>query len=238
MKLRRLHAWDVTPREAIKIQRSLRSHVILRGRVPSPKLVAGADLSYEKNSNTVYASVVVLKFPSLELVEALALKTRASFPYIPGLLSFREAPPLLRAFRRLRSQPELIFIDGHGRSHPRAAGLACHVGLLLDRPVIGCAKSRLVGTFKEPARGRGSTSRLYDPAGQTIGAVLRTRDGVKPLFVSVGHRIGLREAIRLTLACGTRYRVPEPTRQADALADQAKRLRRSIRITGQERERD
>jgi deoxyribonuclease V len=213
----------VTPQEAVAIQEQLRAKVIPRGRVDRPKLVAGADAAFDKDSDSVYASVVVLAFPSLEPVETVIVKDHVSFPYIPGLLSFREAPVLLRAFMKLKSDPDVIFIDGHGLSHPRSAGIACHIGLLLDRPVIGCAKSILVGTYKDPAPSRGSVSHLYNRESHVIGAAVRTRDRVKPVYVSIGHRVGLAQAIRLTLACGKGYRIPEPTLQADLLAEQAKR---------------
>lgn len=223
MRVRRLHSWKVTPREAVAIQEQLRAKVIPRGLAGRPKLVAGADAAFDKHSDVVYASVVVLAFPSLEPVETVILKDHVSFPYIPGLLSFREAPVLLRAFLKLKHEPDVIFIDGHGLSHPRSAGIACHIGLSLDRPVIGCAKSVLVGTCEDPGPSRGSVSHLYNREGRVIGAAVRTRDRVKPVYVSIGHKIGLAQAIRLTLACGKGYRIPEPTRQADLLAEQAKR---------------
>lgn len=222
MRVSEFHPWDVTPREAVQIQEEVRRRIIPRGRV-RPRLVAGADVAFDKHSQTAWACVVVFRFPSLEVVEQVVRRDRVSFPYIPGLLSFREAPALLRAFRKLRQEPDLIFIDGHGLSHPRGAGIACHIGVLLNRPVIGCAKSVLMGTFVAPGMSRGSASHLYDRAGKIVGAAVRTRDRVKPVFVSIGHRISLREAVRLTLACGKGYRIPEPTRQADVLAERAKR---------------
>src|SRR5918996_4438876 len=179
------HAWNVTPREAIQIQEQLRAKVITRGTVKSPKLVAGADIAFSKHSNTIYAAVVVLEFSSLEIVETVAIQGRITFPYIPGLLSFREAPALLQAFGKLTCVPDVIFIDGHGRSHPRAAGIACHLGVLLNRPVIGCAKSLLCGTYRKPKRRSGSAAYLYDSAGLITGAALRTRDDVRPVFISI-----------------------------------------------------
>lgn len=223
MKVHRFHSWDVTPAEAIQIQQQIRERVVRRGAVPDPEFVAGADAAFDIEANRVYAAVVVLRFPSLEPVETVVTASRLSFPYIPGLLTFREAPALLRTFAKVRHDPQVVFIDGHGLSHPRAAGIACHIGLSLDRPVIGCAKSVLTGTYKEPAVSRGASSPLYGEAGTIIGAAVRTRDKVRPVFVSIGHKIGLAEAIRLTLACGKGYRLPEPTRQADLLAEQAKR---------------
>ncbi|MEK6634068.1 MAG: deoxyribonuclease V [Nitrospirota bacterium] len=227
MKIHRVHPWNVTPQEAVRIQEQLRSAVIPHERVTRPRLVAGADAAFDLERNHIYAAVVVLSFPGLEIVETVIHRERLRFPYIPGLLSFREAPALLHAFGQLRHDPDVIFIDGHGLSHPRRAGIACHVGICVDRPVIGCAKSKLVGEFREPGLFRGSLSSLYDADGHVIGAVVRTRDRVKPVFVSVGHRLGLADAIRLTLACGMGYRIPEPTRQADRLAERTKREARS-----------
>jgi deoxyribonuclease V len=185
--------------------------------------VAGADAAFDLESRRVCAAVVVLTFPSLEPVETVVHQESLSFPYIPGLLSFREAPALLHAFEKVRHNPDVVFIDGHGLSHPRAAGIACHIGVCLDKPTIGCAKSLLVGTYQTPGFSRGAASSLYDVNGRVIGAVVRTRDQVRPIFVSVGHRICLAQAVQLTLTCGKGYRIPEPTRQADLLAERAKR---------------
>jgi deoxyribonuclease V len=196
MKVHRFHSWNVTPAEAIRIQQRMRERVIRRETVPAPEFVAGADAAFDIEARRVYAAVVVLRFPGLEPVETVVTVSRLSFPYIPGLLTFREAPALLRAFAKVRHDPQVIFIDGHGLSHPRAAGIACHIGLSLDRPVIGFAKSLLTGTYKEPAVSRGASSPLYGEAGTIIGAAVRTRDNA---------------------------RLPEPTRQADLLAEQAKR---------------
>lgn len=226
MNVSLLHPWNVTPRQAVLIQEWLRSRVLARGRISRPRLVAGADAAFDLDGELVYAAIVVLTFPGLELVETVTHRDHLTFPYIPGLLSFREAPALLHALAQLQHDPDVIFIDGHGLSHPRRAGIASHVGLCVDRPVIGCAKSRLTGDYREPGPTSGATSTLYDADGEVIGAVVRTRDRVKPVFVSVGHRIGLAEAVRLTLACGKGYRIPEPTRQADRAAERTKREHR------------
>lgn len=223
MKIHHFHSWDVTPQEAVLIQEQLRARIIAHGRLPAPTLVAGADAAFDTETGRVFAAVVVLTFPTLEPVEHVVHQERISFPYIPGLLSFREAPALLRAFEKIRHDPDVIFIDGHGLSHPREAGIACHIGVCLNRPTIGCAKSLLVGMYRAPSLSRGSGMPLYDANEQIIGAVVRTRDRVKPVFVSVGHRIDLAQAVRLTLVCGKRYRIPEPTRRADLLAERAKR---------------
>lgn len=225
MRARLFHSWDVTPREAVQIQQQVRDKVVTGGRVPQPKLVAGADCAFDTRAERMHVAVVVLSFPDLEPVETVTLSDRVRFPYVPGLLSFRETPALLRAFARLRHEPDVLFVDGQGLAHPRSAGIACHLGVLLDRPTIGCAKSLLVGVYKEPARRRGSVSHLRSREGRVIGAALRTRDRVQPVFVSIGHRISLARAIALTLACGKGCRVPEPTRLADLLAEQAKRGR-------------
>ncbi len=223
MQAKILHRWDITPKEAIQIQVQLRRQVKTTGEVLIPSAVAGADVAYNKRSDYMYVAAVVLSFPDLKLVETVTLRDRVSFPYVPGLLSFREAPALLRAFERLAHEPDLIFIDGQGMAHPRGLGIACHIGLLLEKPVIGCAKSPLFGSYVEPKPSRSSFSYLHDKVGRVIGAAVRTKDRVRPVFVSVGHNIDLEQAVRFTLACGKGYRVPEPTRQADLLAERAKR---------------
>ena len=223
MNIRCFHSWDVMPKDALRIQEHLRTKIIPHGRMSTPTLVAGADSAFNLRANRVFAAIVVLTFPALEAVEHVVHQEHLSFPYIPGLLSFREAPAVLRAFEKVRHNPDVVFIDGHGMSHPRSAGIACHIGVCLNTPTIGCAKSLLVGTHREPGLSRGAAAPLYDVNHRVMGAVVRTRDRVKPVFVSVGHRISLAQAVRLTLACGKGYRIPEPTRQADLLAEQAKR---------------
>ena len=179
-----LDTWHVTTTEAIRIQAELRERVIDRGTVRRLRYVAGADAAF--SDETVYAGVVVLTFPELHAVETVVVTDAVSFPYIPGLLSFRESPALLKAFARLQHSPDLVLIDGHGRSHPCAAGIAYHIGVVLERPVIGCAKSLLVGTYEEPGICRGSVVPLCDRSDSIIGAAVRTRDRVKPVFVSGG----------------------------------------------------
>ncbi len=222
LAIHRFHAWNVTPKQAVQIQQRLRTKVVASGRV-RPTCVAGADLAFLPKTDRVIACVVLLAYPRMEILDTVVRVDRTSFPYVAGLLSFREAPPLLRAFRQLRQVPDLIFTDGHGLSHPRAAGIACHIGVLLDIPVIGCAKSILYGRFEEPGKQFGAVSYLYDRRQAIIGAAVRTRAAVRPVFVSVGHRIGLARAIRLTLRCTKGFRIPEPTRQAHILAERAKR---------------
>ncbi len=226
MKILSLHRWDVSPRNAAQVQRELSARVVekLPRRLPNDLLVAGADISYDKGSDQLYGVVVVGRMDlaasgdaaynrMFSIVEIQRVTGRARFPYVPGFLSFREAPILLKAFARLRTRPDVLLVDGQGRAHPRRFGLACHLGVLLDIPTIGCAKSRLIGEFKDPRVGRGHCSVLRD-RGETIGRVVRTQDRVKPLFVSVGHKIDLASAVRIVLVCCTRYRQPEPTRQA------------------------
>lgn len=179
--------------------------------------VAGVDVGFENDGKTVRAAVAVLQFPGLELVETAIAHVPADFPYIPGLLSFRELPGILAGLAQLAEKPDLILCDGQGYAHPRRFGLACHLGVLTDTPTIGVGKSRLLGQYREPGKAKGQWSELIHQA-EVIGAVLRTRTGVKPLFVSVGHRVSLVSAIRFTLTCTTRYKLPETTRFAHRLA--------------------
>ena len=184
--------------------------------------VAGADVSYDRGSPVLFAAVVVLEPATLEVIETVGVEARARFPYVPGYLSFREIPPLLEVFARLSAPPDLVVCDGQGRAHPRRFGLASHLGVLLDLPTIGCAKSRLVGEHREPGPRRGASTRLRHE-GEVIGTVLRTQDGVKPVYVSVGHRVTLDAAQRQVLALAPRHRLPEPVRAAHA---EVNRLRR------------
>ena len=216
MKIPKHHKWRVTYTEAVAIQNGLRGRLKRTGRLGKPTLVAGADVSYSKRTDKVYAGIVLLSFPDLETVETVTEAGKSGFPYIPGLLTFREGPVLLRAFKRLKRPPDVVIFDGHGLSHPRRMGLASHMGILLDIPTVGCAKSRLVGQHDQPGPEVGDWARLTD-AGRTIGRVVRTRVGVKPVFVSVGHMIGLAAATRVVLSCLRGFRLPEPTRRAHHL---------------------
>jgi deoxyribonuclease V len=222
MKIRRAHRFDVGYHEAVAIQEGLRSRVVRRGSVRPLRVIAGADVSYAKRAETMYAAVVVLDWPSLDVVEEVTAERRAKFPYIPGLLSFREMPALLAAFEKLQAKLDVIVCDGHGVAHPRGFGIASHLGVLLDVPTIGCAKKRLVGKHAEPGPEKGSRAPLR-LGGRTIGTVLRTRSRVKPVFVSVGHRIGLSSAVAIVLETAVRYRLPEPTRLAHVLSNAARR---------------
>ena len=199
------------------LRRRLRSQPLSRRTVSR---VAGCDVAIQ--GERLIAAVVVLSFPDLNIVEKAHASTRATLPYIPGLLSFRELPVLLRAFGRIRRAPDVIVCDGQGRAHPREFGLACHLGVLLDRPTVGCAKSRLCGQHDEPGPRRGDFTPLVLNE-RTVGRVLRTRDGIRPVFISSGHRMRLVDAMWITLRCGRGYRLPEPTRLADQLAGRLKR---------------
>jgi len=179
----------------------------------TPKLIAGLDCAFSKTGKRIIAAAVVLKVPDFTIVETTYAVLKTAFPYIPGLLSFREAPACIAAVNKLKINPDLFLIDGQGIAHPRRLGLAAHLGLFFNKPTIGCAKSRLTGLFSEPGLEKGSYTLLKDGR-DVIGAVLRTRTNVKPLFVSVGSKCTLKDAIKLTLACTTKYRLPEPTRQA------------------------
>ena len=217
MKARRLHPWDIPYQKAVKLQEELRTQLVFGNLPKKIRRVAGADVSCSKRSKRVWAGVVVLSYPQLEKVEERWAKGVVDFPYIPGLLSFREIPLVLDAIELLESEPDLFFCDGQGIAHPRGLGLASHLGLLIRKPTIGCAKSRLTGSYQEPDSEKGAYSPLKDEKAdndETIGAVVRTRTNVKPVFVSVGHKCLLDDAIRITLMCAVKYRLPEPTRFA------------------------
>lgn len=221
-----LHSWDLEPRAAVALQRELAGRVTLEDRLPPViNTLAGVDVSYEKHGSEFFAGIVMLGFPSLEPFAWASARSRVEFPYIPGLLSFRELPVVLDAFRQLEVVPDAVLVDGQGIAHPRRLGIASHLGLWIDRPTIGCAKSRLCGTHAEVGRDKGTSVPLCDD-GQIIGRVLRSRTGVKPLYISPGHGIGVQRATELALACCRRYRMPEPTRLAHLYTN---RLRRDAR---------
>jgi deoxyribonuclease V len=213
MEIQRLHRWDLTPKEAVQLQRDLADQIDVRTPLREFTTVAGADISYRKFDPTLYASVVVVRVADGSIVGTSDVVRQASFPYVPGLLSFRESPALLDAFAELKTRPDVVMIDGQGYAHPRRMGIACHIGLWLGIPTLGCAKSRLVGTHREPAPRRGSVARLMDRKEQ-IGYVVRTKNGTSPLYVSAGYMIDLASAVRVVLATTHGYRIPEPTRLA------------------------
>lgn len=223
MEFPHLHDWEMSCREAVALQRELAGRVAPEDRLPAElRWVAGVDVSYEKHGELFFAAVVVLALPDLETVEEASAVGRVTFPYVPGLLSFRELPVVLEAFRTLRAVPDAVLVDGQGIAHPRRLGLASHLGLWLGLPTVGCAKSRLCGEHREPGRRRGDGVPLL-LEGERVGTVLTTRDGVKPLYVSPGHLTDVAAAERLTLACGGRYRMPEPTRLAHLLSNRLRR---------------
>ncbi len=209
--------WPKNVAEARAIQERLRAQVITENALGTVDLVAGADVGFEKKGTITRAAIAVLRFPQLDVAEQAIARQPTRFPYIPGYLSFREIPALLAALARLATPPDLILCDGQGLAHPRRFGIACHLGVLTGLPTIGVAKSRLIGSHDEPGVKKGSWTPLMDK-GEVIGAVLRTRDGVSPLYVSVGHRIDLQTAVDYVLRCTTRYRLPETTRRAHRLA--------------------
>jgi len=222
MNFSELHPWNLTPKQAIALQQELAGLVSLVDRFPVPlRTVAGVDVSYRKHGTTFHAAVVVLTYPDLQFVDQASAAAESCFPYIPGLLSFRELPVLLEAFRKLQSVPDLVLVDGQGIAHPRRLGLASHLGLWLGLPTIGCAKSRLVGIADAVGKTRGANQPLFDKA-EEVGRVLRTRTGVRPLYVSPGHLVTVATSVRLTLDCGGGFRLPEPTRRAHLLSNQVR----------------
>lgn len=215
MKIVPLHPWDVSPEQAMEIQRRLLARVSREREFDRADTVAGVDVGFE--GEIAKAAVAVLSYPELRLIDKSLAKLPVEFPYIPGLLAFREGPVILAALEKLTTEPDVLIFDGHGLAHPRRMGIATHMGVIIDRPTIGCAKSRLCGTHREPGPNKGSFARLYD-GDEVIGAVLRTRTNVNPIYVSIGHKIDLETAMEIVLGCCTRYKLPETTRYADRLA--------------------
>lgn len=206
--------WDLTPAEAVAVQERLRDRVSLNDELDSTDTVAGVDVSIGRGWKEGRCAIVVLSFPALEVLETRTHTAPITFPYIPGLLAFREIPIFLQTLELLESSPDLFFFDGQGYAHPRRFGFACYAGLLIDRPAIGCAKSRLMGHYDEPGEQAGSVSPLIADEGDRIGDVLRTKTGVKPVFISPGHKISFDTATRLAMQCTRGHRIPEPTRLA------------------------
>lgn len=211
------HSWNLSPAEAIAVQRELRAQLILEDRLGAVRRVAGVDVGFEAGGSVTRAVAALLRYPELDLLETAIARRPTTFPYVPGLLSFRELPATLAALEQLSQPPDLLLCDGQGIAHPRRFGIACHLGLLTDLPSIGVAKTRLCGTHEELPNQRGAWTPLRMNH-EVIGAVLRTRPGVKPLYISPGHRISLDTAIPFVMACCTRYRLPETTRHAHRLA--------------------
>jgi len=249
MRTKALHSWNLSYSEAIELQKRLAGQVQFTPLKNQPKLIAGLDCALSKDGQQILAAAVVLRVPDVikglweplklhdfELVETATARRKVTFPYIPGLLSFRESPVCIAAAEKLQKEPDVFIIDGQGIAHPRRLGLAAHLGLFFDKPTIGCAKSRLTGTFEDPPPQKGSSSLLKDKkrritetshepqvaSDEIIGAVVRTRANVEPVFVSVGNKCLLKDAIKITLDCATKYRLPEPTRLAHQLVGKIK----------------
>ena len=214
MKPKINHPWPLTEPEARHLQQELAAKVVKENQLGEIHLIAGVDVAYDKHGDKLVAAAVILDANALEIIETVTAEDYARFPYIPGLFSFRELPPLTKAFGKLNHSPDLIVCDGQGYAHPRRFGLACHLGVLFDVPTIGCGKTRLLGEYQEPDTTRGATAPLVDN-GEVIGNVLRTQTGINPIYVSIGHRISLATACEWILKLSPKYRLPETTRQAD-----------------------
>jgi deoxyribonuclease V len=213
------HPWNMSPADAVKTQKQLAGRVIEVDDLPPIRHVAGVDVGIRQQGRVARAAVAVLDFPALELVDCAVAERELGFPYIPGLLSFRELPAVLDAMAILKTRPDLLLCDGQGYAHPRRFGIACHLGVLTGMASIGVGKTRLLGEYAEPGADRGDWTPLYH-RGETIGAVLRTRPGCKPLFISRGHRVSLATAIEYVMQCTTRFKLPETTRHAHRLASE------------------
>jgi len=215
MKIRDLHSWQVSTQEARSIQQKLKEQILLDDGIKIDRIrtVAAADVSFNRFGKVLFGGVVFMDFPELRLLGVCIRISEATFPYIPGYLSFREAPVILDILRDFETVPDVLLCDGQGIAHPRGLGLASHLGLFLDIPTIGCAKSVLVGEYTEPPLPKGSVSYLWYE-GTKVGAAVRTRTGIKPIFVSCGHKISLESAVDVVLRCSPKYRIPEPLRRA------------------------
>ena len=229
MDVKRLHDWNVTPYQAIQIQRDLADKVSVKAFRGDINFIAGVDCAFYDDGKKIISCAVLLEYPDLRLIEYKLAHQTVTFPYIPGLLSFREAPCCLEALSNLSVEPSVLVVDGQGIAHPRGLGLACHIGLLIDAAVIGCAKSRLCGQYEEPGLEKGDFSYIYSRQGDEIGVALRTRKNVKPVFVSVGNNCSMEEAREIVLRSCLKYRLPEPTRLADRLVGKNKKNIENIR---------
>jgi deoxyribonuclease V len=223
------HNWNVSPKEAVEIQKKLQNKVKLQPLEMTLghkiRTIAGADISFNRFEDDVYAGFIVLSYPDLKEIARSLVKSTATFPYIPGLLSFREIPSLLEAWEKLQTKPDLVVVDGQGIAHPRRLGIASHFGIIANVPTIGSAKSLLTGTFDEPAASAGSLSSIHDryKPDEIIGAAIRTKVRSKPIIVSPGHLITMEESISIMLECGRGYRIPEPTRLAHEMVNEFRR---------------
>jgi len=222
MRFETLHSWELSAREAVALQKTLAEHIEVAGGMPRQlRRVAGVDVSYRRSGGQFHAAVVVLDYQSMAILETATTSGEVTFPYVPGLLSFRELPILLKAFRNLSIPPDLILADAQGVAHPRRLGLASHLGLWLNLPTVGCAKSCLCGVAALPEVERGAWTPLYDH-GEIVGRVVRTKARVKPLYISAGHKINLQAAVKVVLQCCRGYRLPEPIRQAHLLSNRVR----------------
>ncbi|MGI4020036.1 MAG: deoxyribonuclease V [Janthinobacterium lividum] len=212
---------SLSPAQAIELQKQLRTQIRIEPLFKPIQTIAGADISFNKFEETVYAGITVLSFPDLQEVAKSTIISKTTFPYIPGLLSFREIPALLLAWNQLKIKPDLLVLDGQGIAHPRRLGIATHFGLVTDTPTLGCAKSLLTGKFETLPEAAGSESLIYDQ-GEVIGAALRTKNKVNPVFISPGHRINLEQSLQIIKLCINGYRIPEPTRKAHLLVNQVR----------------
>lgn len=217
-----LHSWTVTPAEAVALQNQLRQQIRLKPLPTAPATIAGCDISFNKYEETVYAGIVVLRLDTLEVLEEVGVVSTATFPYVPGLLTFREGPALMEAWEKLTIEPDVVMFDGHGMAHPRRMGIATHMGLWINRPSFGCGKTVLAGRFDDPAPERGNWTPMLH-RGEVVGAAVRTKNKVSPVFISPGHLIDLPTAIDLTLRCDGGYRLPEPTRRAHLFVNSLRR---------------
>lgn len=222
MDITRLHGWDVSPKEAVSLQRELAKRVILKPLVRPATLIAGVDVSYDRGSDIFFSGIVVLTLPELKVIEEVSASSMVTFPYIPGLLSFREGPAVIEALGKLKTGPDIFIFDGQGIAHPRGIGIASHIGLLLGVPTIGCAKTRLCGDYAEPGRLKGDRSSLT-LKGKEVGAVVRTKDNVKPVYISPGHLIDVKSSLDVILQCSGKYRLPDPVRQAHLLVNRVRK---------------
>jgi deoxyribonuclease V len=208
-----LHSWKVSEKEAIRIQEALRDRIILKNTLLKVRTIGGGDVAYSKNENHLFGAIVILSFPEMEILDIATTDGKIPFPYIPTLLSFREGPVLIKTFKKLKIKPDVLIFDGQGIAHPKGMGLASHMGLWLDLPSIGCAKTPLLDEFISPGPLKGSFEWIRKER-EKVGAVLRTKEKVKPLFISPGHRIDLMTSIQLILESCRGFRFPEPIRKA------------------------
>ncbi len=222
MIYKKLHNWNVSPSEARNIQSKLKDNLVISPLNRDVQFVGGADVSFDKGSNLVFTAIVILKLPDLTIVERKGLSERVDFPYIPGLLAFREGPPMLYSWEKIKKKPDVMMFDAQGLAHPRRMGLATHIGLYLDIPSVGCAKSVLVGQYQEPGEKAGEFTPL-EYKDDVVGTAVRTKDRISPVFVSIGHKVDLSDAVNLVLQCTRGYRIPEPTRQAHLAVNRLRR---------------